>query len=163
MVHIKKYIVAIAVLIGILVVCTGIYLSINYKEMNNKDSSRENIPLKSPGIRFDTVQSKFGSPAIGQNTGIIITPLKIIEDNTCPEGISCVTAGTVVILVKISSSKDGNFTPEEHQIELAKKIRTQFGEVTLTHVDSISAIGRPYKDGMYPSLITYNFTFDLQQ
>ncbi|MEK7585165.1 MAG: hypothetical protein AAB455_01440 [Patescibacteria group bacterium] len=77
--------------------------------------------------------------------GIALTPLELMQDSRCPEGVQCFWAGTVKVRVKLES--EGNM--QEAELELAKPITFVGQRVTLTGVTPASAENRIIPKGDY--------------
>ena len=84
--------------------------------------------------------------------GVTITPLEILEDSRCAEGVQCVWAGTVKLLANISKPS-GNWT---QTLELGKPVSTGTEEVTL-----VSASPNP-KQGENIPFEKYGFEFEVK-
>jgi hypothetical protein len=84
--------------------------------------------------------------------GVTITPLEVVEDSRCPEGVQCIWAGTVKLLANISKPS-GNWS---QTLELGKPASIGAEEVTL-----VSASPNP-KQGESIPFEKYHFEFDVK-
>lgn len=84
--------------------------------------------------------------------GVTITPLEVLEDSRCAEGVQCAWAGRLLLRANISKSS-GNFT---ETLELGKPVSTGAEEVTL-----VSATPNP-KQGENIPFEKYGFEFDVK-
>ena len=62
------------------------------------------------------------------NSGIRITPLRVIEDSRCPSDVECIWAGTVKLLVKLEALGKG----KTDEVELTLGTTTTFSDRKLT-------------------------------
>lgn len=80
-------------------------------------------------IRDDGLtRARFGETAVVG--GPRITPLTLIEDSRCPQGVQCVWAGRVRISVRIETGAG----PSTRDIDLGLPIRVADGTLTLVEV-----------------------------
>lgn len=92
------------------------------------------------------------SAAIGKSVtafGITITPLAVVEDSRCPQGVQCIQAGTVRVRVRITTA-----------LGSTESVMTLSGDPVSAASRSISFIGvAPVKTQGTMSAANYNFTF----
>lgn len=81
--------------------------------------------------------------------GVTITPLEIMEDSRCPEGVQCIWAGTVKLKANLRKPS-GNY---DAVLELGKAVSTGTEEVTL-----VSVTPNP-KEGKKIAFDDYDFEF----
>jgi hypothetical protein len=84
--------------------------------------------------------------------GVTITPIEVVEDSRCPEGVQCIWAGRLLLRANISKPS-GNFT---ETLELGKPVSTGAEEVTL-----VSASPNP-KQGENIPFEKYGFEFEVK-
>lgn len=86
-------------------------------------------------------------------TGVTITPIEVVEDSRCAEGVQCIWAGRVVVKANFSKPS-GNFT---ENIELGKSVDTGTEKVELVAVSPAPKAGV----AIIPS--DYRFEFKVTQ
>jgi hypothetical protein len=84
--------------------------------------------------------------------GVTITPLEVVEDSRCAEGVQCIWAGRLLLLANISKPS-GKFN---QTLELGKPVSIGTEEVTL-----VSASPDP-KQGETIPFEKYGFEFDVK-
>jgi hypothetical protein len=94
--------------------------------------------------------------AIGQSAKFgtfIITPLEVLEDSRCAEGVQCIWAGTVRVKLRTVSG----LGTSEQAIELGKSMTTEAEEVRFASVSPAR------KEGVEVRADDYRFTFEVRR
>ncbi|WP_336986626.1 hypothetical protein [Altererythrobacter aquiaggeris] len=78
-----------------------------------------------------------------------ITPMGVLEDSRCPEGVQCVHAGTVRIMAEVAAGWD----TDRAEMKLAKPVEVIGGTVTLVAADPAPRSGGQVAE------VDYRFTF----
>lgn len=81
------------------------------------------VGRQGPKCEFAKCPDSTSKPVkLGQSivmAGIKVTPVKVVQDSRCPEGVQCIWAGTVIVKTKFESL-DGNMEVMEMDVELGK-------------------------------------------
>lgn len=102
--------------------------------------------------RIVTKDTVTPSQAVTMN-GVTITPLEVLEDSRCPEGVQCVWAGTLKLLANLKTG-ESSFN---QTLELGKSVSTGEEKITL-----VSASPNP-KAGENIPFEKYAFEFDVKK
>ncbi len=132
----KKLLVSIFVFSAIIL---AIVLSIKFSSTDMKFQAPDPQPLQ-----FDDISVKFGASGTS-GIGMSITPLELIEDNRCPKGVDCESPGSVKIKIHVSK----NDTGQDYILELAQKMQTSYGDITLVEVQPVRVSANNLEHGQY--------------
>ncbi len=94
-----------------------------------------------------------GSARFGQTARVgdlRVTPLRLLEDSRCPQGVQCVWAGQVRIGVSVSSGSRVDF----YELTQSKPVTVSRGQLVLAEVTPPRLADRSIR------LQDYRFTFD---
>ncbi len=92
----------------------------------------------------DLTNVQIGKTSQG-TTEVAITPLQIIEDSRCPQGVQCIWAGRVVVKARIA---EGDFSKEYNFAE-GEGVTTDLGEITMMKVSPVPVHNKPLKPEDY--------------
>ncbi len=88
------------------------------------------------------------------NNGFYITPLEVVSDSRCPQGVQCIWEGTVSLKVRIEEA--GKNTVEEKVLEMGKPSYFLGGSITLYSTSPYPVYGKEINESDY--LFTFNFS-----
>ncbi|MBX4200357.1 hypothetical protein KW790_02785 [Candidatus Parcubacteria bacterium] len=115
-------------------------------------SSTDNTGSTSvPGSSIGVLKLRIGES--GNANGITLKPISVSEDSRCPAGVYCIQAGTVKILVQVTSSKGTT----QLTMELGKPITRDAEDITLTIVNPLKTSASTIKSS------DYAFTFTVSE
>jgi hypothetical protein len=102
-----------------------------------------------------SARPKEGPVAIGHSAqvgGLMVTPLKLVEDSRCPANTRCIWAGRVIVKTRI---KGGNWS-KVRNLELGKAEAIADGKITLSDVSPVKIVPDKLKLRNY----RFSFTFE---
>ncbi|MEP7222634.1 MAG: hypothetical protein ABI673_08200 [Novosphingobium sp.] len=101
-------------------------------------------------VTYHTRDDGIARARIGETVrvaGLQVSPVKMLEDSRCPQGVQCVWAGQVRISATISS--------ETQELTLGQPTTVEDGQLTM-----VEAYPDPRKDRtVYPEEYRFGFTF----
>lgn len=91
-----------------------------------------------------------GIGATGESHGWTLVPVRVVEDSRCPQGVECIQAGTVRVLVRVGTST----TP--YTLTLAEPHTIPSGTITLVKVtpEPIAGTAPVPRDYQFTFLVT---------
>jgi|CXWL01.1.fsa_nt_gi hypothetical protein len=105
-------------------------------------------PVQSGYVPYGEVTLALGQTAVFKD--VRITPKVVVQDNRCPLKVQCITAGTVVVSLYISSSLQ-----ETKNISIDESIQSGPVTIILGKVSPAPRAGEPLEGG------AYRFTFSV--
>ncbi len=110
------------------------------------------VACTTTGIAADPKEKPVAIGQRAQAGGLIVTPLKLLEDSRCPANARCMWAGRVLIRARI---KGGSWT-KVRDLELSKPLQIADGALTLTDVTPVKIVPNKLKQKHY----RFSFNFD---
>lgn len=159
----KNTLLALGAVLAVVIVAGAAYMVRTSPQIDDTNVvTQGNQTTNTPGATNDTsgtvtpnpVPSGSGnvSAAIGKSVtafGITLTPLAVVEDSRCPQGVQCIQAGTVRVRVRVTTA-----------LGSTESVMTLSGDPVTAASRTISFIGvAPAKTQSAIAAANYNFTF----
>lgn len=140
----RKQVHSLMVLVTMFFAFASVFWFVDYYAKKGGDITTDiptHFPTKEP--ETGSITLKIGEEGVYRN--LSIKPVEVVEDSRCPEGVTCVWAGRLVVKLLISSG----LGVSESSIELGKFITTEAEEISLTQ----ASVGKE----------DYHFTFSVER
>jgi hypothetical protein len=147
-------------IIVLIILVGGVYLfSKNRTSTGSNNATSTGANATSTGTTTGGMILPYGRATIGVGEtakfrGISITPMSVIEDSRCPEGVQCIQAGTVRVNVR---STFDNGSGRQDPIRLGSSTTVNTFAITLVTVEPRADADTEIDDN------DYEFTFEVRQ